>query len=214
MSPISARFNSISLLNGGDGVTDIQPRIPPLPRAEWTDAARDVFAFWEGPEARENGSHSNTMMTLANHPRLAMASLNFGRYLLVDSTLSARQRELLIMRVAWRYHSRYQWAHHVVSSRRIGMTDDEFEAIKTGPEAPVFSADDKALLRAVDQLCETGRIDDPSWNELERTMDRHQLMDLLYSVGFFTMNAWAFSAMGVQLEPGFEESSASIPIRE
>jgi hypothetical protein len=35
-------------------------------------------------------------------------------------------------------------------------------------------------------------------------MNRHPLMDMLNSVGSFTMNARAFSAMGVQHEPGFE----------
>jgi hypothetical protein len=85
------------------------PRIPPLPREEWTDAARDVFAYWEGPAAREHGSRSNTMMTLANHPQLALASLDFGRYLLVQSSLSPREKELVILRVAARYKSTYQW---------------------------------------------------------------------------------------------------------
>ena len=185
-------------------MTTEQPRIPPLPREEWNEAARDVFSFWEGPSAREHGSNSNVMMTLANHPRLALAQLEFGKYLLVESTLSARQRELLIMRVAWRFHSRYQWAHHVVSSRKIGMTDAEIEGLKLGPRAPVWNTHERALLSAIDQLCENGHIDDTIWDDLDRTMNRHQIMDMLYSVGFFTMNAWAFSAMGVQLEPGVE----------
>ena len=50
-----------------------EPLVPMLPREEWTDAARDVFAYWEGDAARENGSRSNTMMTMAQHPALALA---------------------------------------------------------------------------------------------------------------------------------------------
>jgi 4-carboxymuconolactone decarboxylase len=183
------------------------PRIPPLPREEWTDAARDVFAYWEGPSAREQGSRSNTMMTLANHPQLALASLDFGKYLLVQSSLSPREKELVILRVAARYDSTYQWAHHVHSGRQIGMTDAEFDALRAGGIQPVWSQAEQALLNGIDQLCETGRIDDQTWAVLAATMDRRKLMDFVYSVGFFTMNAWAFGAMGVQLEPGFEAFS-------
>lgn len=186
------------------------PRIGPLPREEWTDEAREVFAYWEGPDARENGSRSNTMMTLANHPSLALASLDFGKYLLVNSSLSARQKELVILRVAARYDSAYQWAHHVHSARQIGMTDEEFDALQAGSVVAAWPEDEKALVRAIDQLCDTGRIDDPTWAVLAEAMDRRGLMDFLYSVGFFTMNAWAFGAMGVQLEPEFEQFSKPV----
>jgi alkylhydroperoxidase family enzyme len=189
------------------------PRIPPLPRDEWTDEARDVFAYWEGPAARENGSWSNTMMTLAQHPKLAMASLDFGKYLLVHSTLSVRQRELLILRVAWRYKSTYQWTHHVLSARRAGFTDDVIEAIKTGPDSAIWSEQDRAFLHAIDQLCQGDQIDDSTWSKLLQSMSRRQVMDMLYSVGFFAMNAWAFTAMRVQVEPAFEEFSTSMSTR-
>jgi 4-carboxymuconolactone decarboxylase len=188
-------------------MTDDQPRMPPLPRSEWTDEARAVFGFWEGNEARDNGSRSNTMMTLANHPKLALASLDFGRHLLVHSTLTVRQRELVILRVAWRYSSHYQWAHHVVAAKRIGMTDAEFDALQSEQISSLWRQDEQALISAVDQLCATGRINDMTWAILSQSMDCHQLMDFLYSVGFFTMNAWALGAMRVQLEPDFEAFS-------
>lgn len=188
-------------------MTDTAPSIVPLPQAEWTPDAREIFAYWEGPDAYENGSRSNTMMTLANHPRLAKAQLDFGKYLLVDCTLSPRQKELVILRVAWRYNSPYQWAHHVHSGRQIGMTDAEFAALQQEGPAACWSAQEQAMLDATDQLCARGRVDDATWAILSAAMDRHQLMDFLYSVGFFTMNAWAFGAMGIQLELGFEDFS-------
>jgi alkylhydroperoxidase family enzyme len=147
------------------------------------------------------------MMTLANHPQLAIASLDFGKYLLVHSSLTERQKEIVILRVAARYESSYQWAHHVHSGRRIGMTDTEFEALRVGGIQPVWNAQEQALVSAVDQLCDAGQIDDATWAVLAAMLDRRGLMDFLYSVGFFTMNAWAFGAMGVQLEPEFETFS-------
>ena len=177
------------------------PRIAPLPRDAWTDDARQVFAYWEGPTAYENGSRSNTMLTLARHPRLALASLDFGKYVLVESQLTARQRELIVLRVAWRFGSEHQWKHHVLSGRKIGMTDAEFSALQSADPKPVWTEDEQALISAVDQLCSTGHIDDEVWATLAASHDETTLMDILYAIGLFTMNAWAFNAMGIEVEP-------------
>ena len=178
-----------------------------LPREEWTDAARDIFAFWEGPEARENGSRSNTMMTMAQHPQLALAVLELGKYMLIGSTLSPRHKEMVVLRVAARFSVDYEWAHHVHSARRIGMTDEEFAALRSGGPSTIWNQADQALVDAIDQLCSTGRIDGNTWNSLALTMDRKALMDLIYSVGFFAMNVWAVGTMDVPVEPDFAEFS-------
>lgn len=183
------------------------PHIPVLPREEWTESARNVFGYWEGERARENGSRSNTMMTLAQHPDLAIAVLDLGKYMLVGSTLSQRQKELVVLRVAWRNDVDYEWAHHVQSARRLGMTDEEFAALRSSGHSSTWSQEEQALINAIDELCGNGRICAETWSILSETMDRHRLMDLIYSIGFFTMNIWAVGTMGVPLEPDFEEFS-------
>lgn len=184
------------------------PRIPPLPRAAWTDEARDVFAYWEGDEARANGSRSNTMMTLAQHPALAMASLDLGKYFMLHSSLSARQIKLIILRVAHRYGSAYQWTHNSLGAKQVGITDAEVEAVKAGPADPLWSADDRALLVAVDAVNAGGRIENV-WDDLARRFDTRFIMDLIHATGYFTMVAWGLIAMGVEVEPDFAEFSAN-----
>lgn len=184
-------------------------RIPPLPREDWTDAAREVFAYWEGDEARANGSRSNTMMTLAQHPALALASLELGRYFMLDSNLSARQIKLIILRIAHRYSSTYQWTHNALGARQVGITEAELEAVKAGPESPDWSEADRALLKAVDTVNAGGRFTDADWNSLSTLFDRRCIMDLVHATGYFTMIAWGLVAMGVQVEPDFAEFSAN-----
>lgn len=183
------------------------PRIEPLPRAEWTDEAREVFAYWEGEEARANGSRSNTMMTLAQHPALAMASLDYGKFFMLSSSLSARQIKLIILRVAHRYDSHYQWTHNALGAKQVGVTDAEIKAVKTGPEAAIWSEDDRLLLEAVDATGSGGRFDDALWSRLSARFDRRFIMDVIHATGYFTSIAWGLIAMGVELEPDFAEFS-------
>lgn len=183
------------------------PRIPPLPRNEWTDDARDVFAYWEGPTAWENGSRSNTMMTLAQHPRLAIASNDFGKYILIEANLTPRQKEIIVLRVAWRFHSDHQWTHHALSARKIGMTEEELSDLAQAQPSNSWVDDEHALILAVDQLCKNGQIEDATWAVLSSAHDHRNMMDILYAIGLFTMNAWAFNAMGIELEPDVAEYS-------
>jgi 4-carboxymuconolactone decarboxylase len=184
-------------------------RIPPLPRKEWTDEAREVFAYWEGDEARANGSRSNTMLTLAQHPTLALASLDLGKYFMLKSSLSARQIKLIILRIADRYGSTYQWAHNALGAKQVGITDAELEAVKTGPKSPTWDDGDRALLKAVDTANAGGRFSDADWNELSSRFDKRFIMDLIHAAGYFTMVAWGLIAMGVEVEPDFQEFSTN-----
>jgi 4-carboxymuconolactone decarboxylase len=181
----------------------VSPRVPPLPREEWTDEAREVFGYWEGEEAKANGSRSNTMMVLAQHPKLAMASLDFGKYFMRDSTLSGRWQRMIVLRVAHLTGSFYQWAHNSVLAVKAGnLTEAEVSALKDRPEEGPWEAAEMAMLVAIDQLNATGKIDDAAWAALEQQLDRKQILDLVQATGYFTTVAWTIIAAGVQLEPG------------
>lgn len=183
------------------------PRIYPLPHAEWTEAARDVFGYWEGPMARENGSRSNTMMTLANHPPLALASLDLGKYFMLSSTLSARQQKMIVLRVAHRYGSPYQWAHNSLGALQVGITAEELDALTRDASDPLWSQADRALLLAIDGTGDGGKFDEQTWQMLIQVYSRQQLMDIIHATGYFTMVAWGLIAMGVELEPDFKDFS-------
>ncbi len=180
-------------------------RIPPVPREEWTDAARAVFAFWGEPGSWDNGSKTNLVMVLANHPALAMAYNGFGKHLLVESSLPVRPRELVVLRVSWNVRCAYEWHYHVGYAVAAGMTMEEIAAIGVGPEAPGWNDDDRAVLRAIDELWEKSRISDETWAALSMRFDRHQIMDLLFTIGQYVMLSWAIGALGVQLEDGVDQ---------
>jgi alkylhydroperoxidase family enzyme len=180
------------------------PRIPPLPRDRWTDDAREVFAFWGEPDAWENGSKTNTMNTFAQHPKLAIAHSNFGKHLLMDSDISVRARELVVLRVAWHTKSEYEWHYHVGYAINGGITLDEIAATKADLGAHAWDEHDRAVLGAVDELIADSRIGDETWTTLARHFDTRQLMDLVFTVGNYVMTAWVISSFGIQVEDGVD----------
>lgn len=177
-------------------------RIPNVPREAWTDEVREVFAVYEGEEGRRNGSKFNVIQMFATHPRLSRAWLNYNRTL-ADGVLPRRLHELAVLRVLHRHQSHYEWPNHVNLARRLaGFTDEMIEGVKQGPDAAVWTGLDRLVLRAADQLCETGDVDQPTWDALAKDLDHQQMLELLFTVGSYTMLAWIFRATRLQPEAG------------
>ena len=53
---------------------------------------------------------------------------------------------------------------------------------------------------AVDELVADAEITDGTWPELAAELDRHQLMDLVFTVGAYDLLAMAFKSFGVELD--------------
>lgn len=186
-------------------MSDIKPRILPLPRAEWTDDAREVFAFWGEPNSWEEGSKTNIIMVMGNHPDLGKAFNVWGKHLLMSNTLPTRALELVILRVAWRVKSAYEWHNHVGYGMNAGLTLDEIAALRTFPEGGDWNEQDALILRSVDELMDNGNLSDATWEALGTHFDKRQKMDLVFSIGHYVMTSWALSVFGVEIEGGADQ---------
>jgi alkylhydroperoxidase family enzyme len=173
-----------------------KPRIAPLADEQLDPELRVRFG---------NGPILNIFRTLANHPALAKRWLVFGNHVLAKSTLPARERELVILRIGWLCRSGYEWGQHVVIGKASGLTDEEIARIAKGPDAPGWSAADRALLRATDELHADAFVSDATWSELAIRFGTQQLMDLVFTVGQYNLVSMALNSFGVQPEPGLPE---------
>lgn len=142
----------------------------------------------------------NALGTLARHPELTRAFNTFNGHLLYGTTLSARQRELLVLRVAALRDSGYEWAQHAVLAGDVGLNEDDIARIVEGGDAVGWSALDAALLHAVDELLADALVTDTTWKQLAAELDDQQLMDVVFTVGAYDLLAMAFRSFGVQLD--------------
>jgi alkylhydroperoxidase family enzyme len=139
---------------------------------------------------------------MANHPELTKNWLPFGAYILNRNTLSARDREILILRIGWLRKSEYEWAQHTQLGRTAGLSEDDLAHIMKGPDVSGVSQHDKLLLRAATELHDKAFISDETWNALAKTYDTKQMMDLVFTVGQYNLVSMALNSFGVQLDPG------------
>ena len=172
-----------------------RPRIPPLAEADRDDQARDLLAQAGGPAV----GATNIFTTLVRHPGLFRKWLPFGGKLLAGK-IPPRERELLILRTGWNTRAPYEWHQHVRIALASGVTDDEVERVKAGPEAPGWSPLDVLLLRAADELHADACITDATWAALAEHYDERQLIELPMLVGHYHLVAFTLNSLGVQIE--------------
>jgi alkylhydroperoxidase family enzyme len=169
-----------------------QPRLSPLGNEQLDAETRDLL----GP-----GADLNIFRTLAHHPKLLKRWLVFGNHVLAKSTLPPRERELVILRMGWLCRAEYEWGQHVVIGRAAGLGDDEIRRIAAGPDEG-WDVRDRALLQACDELHAHSFVSDATWTALSAHYDAKQLLDILFTIGQYTLVSMVLNSLGVQPEPG------------
>ena len=154
----------------------------------------------EFPQTEGRPKGLNVLGTFAHHPALAKAYNTFNGHVLFATTLSLRQRELLVLRVAAVRGSAYEWAQHAVLAGDVGLSPDEVAAIAEGPGAGDWSPLEAAMVQAVDELVTDAELSDDTWAALSAELDAQQLLDLVFTVGAYDLLAMALKSFGTPLD--------------
>jgi alkylhydroperoxidase family enzyme len=150
----------------------------------------------------EMGPPINLFKLFARNRAMAEAMTHWGSYELSRRlTLSMRQRELIIDRVTARCGAEYEWAVHVAHfGPRVGLTTEQITSLAWGtPSDPCWSAEEKPILIAVDELHDTCDLSDSTWAALDLTDE--QRLDLLLLAGWYHAIAYVARAARVPFEP-------------
>lgn len=170
------------------------PRIPPA--SPLSDEQQELLSS----TLLRDGQPLNIFSTMARHPRLLKRFNVLGGFFLTRGELPARERELAILRVAWRTQSEYEFGQHVLIGTEAGLHEGEIWQV-TQPELPgPWAESDIALLRFTDALVQSSAVDDTTWDAMAAWLDERQLMELVCLIGFYGMVAGFLNAVRVEKE--------------
>jgi alkylhydroperoxidase family enzyme len=169
-----------------------RPRLEPTTSDQWDD---DTAALLDAV------GHLNIFTTLAHHPKLLKRWMVFGGHVLAKSTLPARDRELVILRTGWRCDCAYEFGQHTVIGHQVGITEEEIARVATdGTDG--WTDRDSALITAADELVTDHVLGDTTWTRLTADLGTEQILDLIFTVGQYTLVCMALNSLGVQLDDG------------
>lgn len=143
------------------------------------------------------GAPPNLFPTLARHRGLFRHWLRFAAALMPGGSLPRDESEILILRVAHNTGCEYEWRHHERLGNSAGLSVEEIERVRQGPEAAGWSHRRTVLLRAADELHAERRISEELWSELSRLLSEPKLIELCMLVGHYEMLAMTINSLEI-----------------
>ncbi len=144
----------------------------------------------------------NLFRVLLKHPEVAKA-LNNTIMTLVSGAkvLDARLRELIIMRVSWLARCDYEWTQHWQAALFFGLSESELIAVRDWQRAECFTAQERALFAATDDVLSCGTITAENWQQLADYFSADiALIEIVTCIGNWHMFAQLLCALDIPLE--------------
>ncbi len=151
---------------------------------------------------KEAQAGKNAFRTLAHHPELVRHMFGLLNMLAARNKLDARLRELIIMRIAWTTGSAYEWfQHYRIATTQAGVTPEEIVAVRDWKRSDLFSPADRAVLAAVDDTHEHGKVSDATWAQCVQQLKAPAvLIEMLVAIGNWIMISQVLQSLRVPIE--------------
>ena len=187
---------------------EARARLPYLSDEAASPEVRQVFARlreqWQGAPVL----HLYRLIGWA--PGLVGPWLGFARALRFGVAVSAKLREILIVRSGQLLEAEYEWRHHWVAARDAGISEEKLNAVADWKRSELFDADERAVLALADDTATGNGASEPTMRELIRRFSTERVAELVVIAGFYSGVARIVNSFAVPLEPGFE---AMVPRR-
>lgn len=156
------------------------------------------------PEVQEiyektlRGKPGNSQKALAHRPDLLKNFISF--YASVGRSLDRKLYELVYILVSMINGCRYCMQHHLASSRRVGLTAEDWAALKAGDYSR-YSDREKTALVYVEKLTRNPHgIPDSDFGELKKHFSDPEIVDLHLLTGLANLTNRFTDPLGLELE--------------
>lgn len=168
---------------------------------------------WPETLAHLKGSFTaslNVYRTMAHSPALLAAWQDLRAHIVTQSALAEAELEVVILRTGLRRDAKYELAHHIVRSRKAGLSDARITSILGEPAGMVES--DAVLARAVDALCRDNAVPPDIQESVSALYGTDGLLDLIATVGFYTTLAFIVKSFDTPVDEDVAAAIAEDPL--
>ena len=144
------------------------------------------------------GKPGNAQKALAHRPEMMKNFLAF--YASVGRSLDRKLYEMIYLRVSLINGCHYCQQHHVASSKRVGLTLENWKALKEGNYSR-FSEKEQIALAYAEKLTRASReITDADFEKLKKHFSDAEIVDLHLLVGLANLTNRFTDPLGLEVE--------------
>ncbi len=203
------------------GVCSSIPRMTPVAVNALPDEVRSSFDALPADSFKNIYAPVNVIGTISNSPDVAASLLDHYVRFRKLMSLTHREKELVILRVAVHYRSEYVWKHHVVVGSEFGITKIECEALQQIPYCrstnttttttttttaattitDTFSDRERALIALADDLVITRTITNSTWQGCNEFFEESEIIDIILLLSHYVFFSLVNNSLCVEVEP-------------
>lgn len=142
---------------------------------------------------------------LQNQPVAKQLAQTVNTLLFTGNSLDGRLRELLIMRIAWRTGSVYEWTQHWRIAQRMDIPAEDLLAVRDWQASEILGDAERAVLRATDDTLKYGCIQPEAWSACcKHLVTEAERVELVIAIGNWIMFSQLLRSLAVPLEEGVD----------
>ncbi len=156
------------------------------------------------PEVKEiyektlRGKPGNAQKALAHRPEMLKNFLGF--YASVGRSLDRKLYEMIYLRVSLINECHYCTQHHVASSKRVGLTGEDWAALKAG-DYTRFTTKEQAALTYIEKLTRTPHaMGDADFAGLKKEFSEPEIVDIHLLTGLANLTNRFTDPFGLEVE--------------
>lgn len=165
-------------------------RLSPLDPADWP---REISGLGDGFAER-----LNIYRMMAHHPALLRAWAPLREHVVRQSALGEERLEIVILRIAARLGSQYEWAHHVERAAALGM--DAARVRSLAGAISTMQAEDGLLAETVDALIDDTKLSGALLARATDLLGDAGVFDLMATVGFYKVLGCIAETYGIETD--------------
>ena len=157
--------------------------------------------------SRRGGTRGPFLVWLRS-PELCEKVEALGAYCRFESSLDPRLRELSLLIAARHFDAQYSWNAHVGKAADLGVSRDGLAALAEHREPHFTSKDEDIVYRFSSEILRDHFVSDATFAEALAELGEQGIVDLIGSLGNFSMLAMLLNACQVDLqdvEPPFPD---------
>lgn len=167
-------------------------RIAILTPDEMNDEQRAVI-----DASKANGRpHGGPFWAYVRNPKLMQNIQNLGASI-ADSTLSAREQQIVTLTVARFWGAKYPWAVQCRNALKIGLTQEEIDAINARGALPTNNQRELLAQQIANELLADKGLSDATYASAEGAFSTEELVALVARIGSFSMTCCTANAFDI-----------------
>jgi 4-carboxymuconolactone decarboxylase len=178
--------------------TDIDDRMPPIPRERMDEAQRAAAdELMAGPRRGVKGP----FIPLLRSPQLMARLQKVGEYLRFESALPRQLNEFVTLVVARAWTQGFEWTTHVPLALQAGTSRDTIEALREGRRPAGMTRQEAVVYDFTTELLYTRGVSGGTYRACTELLGERGVVDLVALVGYFATVSMVLNVAHTPAEP-------------